>query len=386
MDSDQLRAGLATTALAFRGYNVRNLGRSHELLVHQQYGSIVRQHLSAASQLAADLLERPVDLISQVESQKETTLERYGEAVALLTAMELAQLEILRECFDVDYQQCQLAFGYSLGEITALVTAGVFSLRDALAVPLSLEKDCVSLAEDVTLGILFSRGETIEHERVNRALIAINQQAHGVIGVSAILSPNSLLLLGQADTLDRLYEALNEERPRQLVLRKNKDSWPPLHCPIVWQRQVPDHAAQAMLTLSSGNTAPTYPVLSLVTGQVDYTATNCRDHMRHWVDHPQLLWEAIYQTLKGGTETVVHIGPAPNIIPSTYQRLSSNIETHMKSNLGMRMLSAVAQRPWLNKVLPDRAALLRAPSIQHVVLEDWLLDMPADEDPAVEAG
>ena len=34
MDVDQLRDGLATTAIALRGYNVHNLGRSQELLEH----------------------------------------------------------------------------------------------------------------------------------------------------------------------------------------------------------------------------------------------------------------------------------------------------------------------------------------------------------------
>jgi len=50
------------------------------------------------------------------------------------------------------------------------------------------------------------------------------------------------------------------------------------------------------------------------------------------------------------------------------------VETHNESNLGMRLLSAVAQRPWLQMVLPERTALLRAPAVEHVILEDWLLD------------
>jgi [acyl-carrier-protein] S-malonyltransferase len=115
-------------------------------------------------------------------------------------------------------------------------------------------------------------------------------------------------------------------------------------------------------------------VLSLVSGGLDYGESNCRDLLRRWVDHPQLLWEAVYETLKAGVETVLHVGPGPNIIPSTFQRLSANVETHNESNLGMRLLSAVAQRPWLQKVLPERTALLRAPALQHVILEDWLLE------------
>ena len=40
----------------------------------------------------------------------------------------------------------------------------------------------------------------------------------------------------------------------------------------------------------------------------------------------------------------------------------------------MRALSAVIRRPWLQSLLPRRVALLRAPLMKHVILEDWLLE------------
>lgn len=46
---------------------------------------------------------------------------------------------------------------------------------------------------------------------------------------------------------------------------------------------------------------------------------------------PQLLWDVIYETLRSVIKT------------------------------------------WINLLLPERTALLRAPLIEHVVLEDWLL-------------
>jgi [acyl-carrier-protein] S-malonyltransferase len=377
MDVDQLRDGLATTAIALRGYNVHNLGRSQELLEHDTYGPRMADWLGQGSEIAADLLKRPVDLVSQVKSGTDTTLESYGEAIAMIVSVELAQLEILREDFDVDYTGCQLAFGYSLGEITALVAAGTISFADALAVPLLVSEDCVVLSEGVTLGVLFSREETIDRQEVDLALIIVNQQDDGVVGISAELSPNTLLLMGQSDTLERLRDILCEDKPRHVVLRKNKESWPPLHSPIMWQRNVPNRSAQAMLTISSGNAAPSFPVLSLVTGGMDYTESNCREMLHRWIDHPQLLWDVVYETLKLGVETVVHIGPGPNIIPSTYQRLATDVKAYVESTIGMRLLSAVVQRPWMQMVMPDRTALLRAPSIEHVILEDWLLEASA---------
>jgi [acyl-carrier-protein] S-malonyltransferase len=40
----------------------------------------------------------------------------------------------------------------------------------------------------------------------------------------------------------------------------------------------------------------------------------------------------------------------------------------------MRAVSGLARRPWLAAMLPANAALLRAPYVKHVNLEDWLLE------------
>jgi [acyl-carrier-protein] S-malonyltransferase len=75
-----------------------------------------------------------------------------------------------------------------------------------------------------------------------------------------------------------------------------------------------------------------------------------------------------------GVDTVIHVGPQPSITLATFKRLADNVEAQVKQHLGMRALSGFANRPWLKSLLPARTALLRAPLIQHVVLEDWLLD------------
>src|SRR5687767_8881367 len=107
---------MPSAALSFRGYNVTNLGRTAELLAHPAYGPIVERKLQTASAVAADLLHRPVDLVTRVRSGEETTLESYGDAVALLLAVESAQLELLARFFDVDYHTARFSFGFSLGE------------------------------------------------------------------------------------------------------------------------------------------------------------------------------------------------------------------------------------------------------------------------------
>jgi [acyl-carrier-protein] S-malonyltransferase len=120
-----LQDRLSNAAFVFRGYNVTNLGRSQELLAHHAYGPIVEHYLQEASQVASEMLNRKVDLVARVERGEETDLETYGDAVALIIGIEQAQLRLMEEFFDIDYAKARLSFGYSLGEIGALVAGGV---------------------------------------------------------------------------------------------------------------------------------------------------------------------------------------------------------------------------------------------------------------------
>jgi [acyl-carrier-protein] S-malonyltransferase len=118
--------------------------------------------------------------------------------------------------------------------------------------------------------------------------------------------------------------------------------------------------------------------VSLVTGGADYNEYNARSILNRWTDHPQRVWDVVYETLSAGVDAVIHVGPEPNLFPATYRRLSENIQqqTSGKSpgSISLRVVSGFARRPWLTAVLPSRTALLRAPFLQHVILEDWLLE------------
>jgi len=372
MEPKELKARLESTVFAFRGYNVTNLGRSPELLAHQAYGPIVRECLESASSVCADETEKPVDLVGRVRRREEASLDDYAEAVALIMAMEQAQIRVLGEQFGIELKRAPFTMGYSLGEITAVALGGVLELSDAMRVPLALAEDCAALAHDVSLGVLFSRGKLLPLNAIRKLCLEINQAATGVIGISSILSPNSILLMGQGDTLAR-FKAAMRQLPDRMTLRKNDHKFPPLHTPIVWQRNICDRAAVLMQTLRGGLSAPEPKVLSLVTGKCSYTDVNARQILQDWTDHPQLLWDVVYELLRSDVDTVVHVGPEPNIMPATFTRLKDNVETETKGKVGMRALTAVVDHPWIKRLLPERTALLRAPMITQIILEDWLL-------------
>lgn len=367
-----------TAAFAFRGYNTTNLGRTAELLAQPVYGPIVERWLAKASEICHKVTGKTVDLVARARRGEETTLESYHEAISLVVSVSLAQLELLETFHATPYANARLAFGYSLGELTAVSAGGTFRMNEALHVPLAMSEDCVALAHDVTMGVLFSRGPVLDPEDVQRLCLSINLEGSGVIAVSSYLAPNACLLLGQGTTIDRFAERMPTAFSSRVHLRRNKDRWPPMHTPLVWERNISNRCGVLMHTLRGGVQKPHPPVISLVTGKMSYTDTNVRSHFYRWIDQPQRLWDAVYETLALGVKTVVHVGPDPNLIPATFNRLSENVQSQLAgyspSSLGLRAMSAAAARPWLGAVLPSRTALLRAPLVRHVILEDWLLE------------
>ena len=119
---------LGFTAFAFRGYNTTNLGRSGELLAHPAYGSVLERHLAEASQIASDVRQRHVDLVARVREGRETSLETYDEAIAMIVSVEMAQLEMLEQFFDVRLNRCaddfRLQPGRAVGPVRGRRVAG----------------------------------------------------------------------------------------------------------------------------------------------------------------------------------------------------------------------------------------------------------------------
>ena len=375
---------LSTTAFAFRGYNVANLGRTPELLAHPVYGCMIEKQLVRASELYEATTGLTADLVERVRKQRESTPATYPEDLALIVAVELAQLNILQEHFDVSISGAQLSVGYSLGEVTALVCSGVFDLESALPPILTLAADAQQLGNDVTMGILFSRGDALDLDLIRSACVTVSAAGQGCISISSLLSPNSLLLLGQGDTIDQIKAHLAESYPARLHLKKDPNRWPPLHSTITRQRNLPNRTSVMLDTIAGGLQAPTPPIISCVTGEISYNTFNSRELIAQWIDQPQRLWDVVNQLLSEGVETVVHVGPGPNIIPATMSRLSNNVESQMSdgslTGLGLRAISKIVRRsrPWLAPLLSSNTTLLRAPFVKQVVLEDWLLDNSPD--------
>ena len=109
-----------------------------------------------------------------------------------------------------------------------------------------------------------------------------------------------------------------------------------------------------------------------------YDEWNSRAILADWTDHPQRLWDVMENTLASGAEIVLHVGPEPKLFPTGFDRLLSNrimkqLKMRHLDRLGSSVIPSLSRNSWLNRKLPANAVLLRAPFLNHIILEDWLL-------------
>src|SRR5262249_7142667 len=154
-------------------------------------------------------------------------------------------------------------------------------------------------------------------------------EGNGSIGISTHLSPNSLIVLGQGDCIDRFQARMKDALSAPAHLRKNPHRWPPMHTWICKQRNIADRAWVMLEKAAGGFTAPTPPIISCVTGEMSYNEFNSRKLLSEWVDTPQRFWDVVDKTLAAGVETIIHCGPEPNIAPATFNRLTINIQNQL---------------------------------------------------------
>lgn len=369
------RKHLKYAALALRGYNITNHGKTKQLLKHSRHGKTLVKYLEQGSQIATKVLEKPVDLLQITQEERFCTLETYAEDLALIIAVELAHVEMLLDDLSANLNECKCLLGYSLGEVAAVIVTGIFTFEQAITPVLKLAYDSAELARSTTMGILFSRGPALSFEMIEKCCLEISCEGQGTLSISTYLSPNTVLLLGQHATLDVFKDRCLKLLPKGTQLRKNPHQWPPLHTPIVRHKFISNKAALLLEQTSGGFIKPSPPILSCVTGDYSYTELNCREIFVRWTESPQRLWQALHKLLEENCEIMIHLGPEPNIIPATMSRLSANVSSYMNpatwTGYGIQTLSQnSASRRWLAKLISIDSAVLRTPFVQQVVLED----------------
>ncbi|HBN77572.1 MAG TPA: hypothetical protein DD473_17535 [Planctomycetaceae bacterium] len=365
-------------AVSFRGYNITNAGQTAALLKHSLLGPLLHDRLQQADILCADALGIKTTLQKDLELNRPSDLSTYSQDLAMIVAVELAHWDAMLEVLGDRRKQIRVLTGYSLGEITATIVSGLFDYEHAMGPVLELSRDAAELAPNVTMGVLFSRGPELDLELIRQQCEVITCQGNGVLAISTYLAPNTVLLMGEGNTVDRFKETMQADFPKTTHLRKNPNHWPPLHTPIVLQKHLRDRAAVMLQTSACCTELPDYPILSCVTGDIAYNGHNSRQLITDWVDHPQQLWKCVHAILEMGIDSLIHLGPEPNILPATLTRISENVQAQLNQpnwyGYGLRTLSKwTAHRRWLAQMMTRDAVLMRAPYVTQVNLEDHFL-------------
>lgn len=192
----------------------------------------------------------------------------------------------------------QWVAGHSLGEYSALVTAGVLPLSDAVvAVRRRGEymQDAVPVGEGAMAAILMLDLEAIER--------ACREAAQGqVVSPANINSPGQVVIAGHAAAVDRASELCKNAGAKRAIRLPVSA---PFHCALMMPAQ--ERLAVDLSRLAFAD--PVVPVVNNVDARVVRSGAECRDGLVRQVSAP-VQWQSSVERLRGeGVTTFVEVGP-----------------------------------------------------------------------------
>lgn len=233
------------------------------------------------------------DLVSLVFAGSEEEIKATNRSQIAITAVNLAARRVLAE----HGIESAAAAGFSLGEYSALVDAGVLAEADAL----SLVAERGRIMEEVSRSLDSEGGSAgmaavlgIDADAIQQALAGAGI---GDVYPANLNSPVQTVLSGTAAGLARAEPVLKEAGARRVIVLKVSG---PFHSPLMEQARV----RFADVLSNVGFSDPSKPVYSNVTGTLiatgDEARTLCADQLVkpvRWVDEERLIARDEYDEL-----------------------------------------------------------------------------------------
>ena len=189
--------------------------------------------------------------------------------------------------------------GFSLGEYSALVAAGVLSAKDALKViqiRADAMQDAVPVGQGAMAAVMKQDAETVKAlcDEVDGYVIPVNYNCPGQIVVS-----------GENDAVDRLMEIAKERKIRTVKLAVSA----PFHCAMM--SPASEKLAEAFKEITFGKTQlPCYSNVDAAPYRedADVAAQLCRQAKS------PVLWEQTIRNMAAdGVDTFVEVGPGTTL-------------------------------------------------------------------------
>ena len=192
----------------------------------------------------------------------------------------------------------QWVAGHSLGEYSALVTAGVLSLRDAVVAVRrrgQYMQEAVPVGEGAMAAILALDLAAIEQ--------ACREAAQGqVVSPANINSPGQVVIAGHVPAVDRASELCKKAGAKR-ALRLPVSA--PFHCALMKPAQ--ERLARDLEGVAFS--APSVPLVNNVDATVVRSAAACRDGLVRQVSGTVRWQESVERLVREGVDTFVEVGP-----------------------------------------------------------------------------
>jgi len=188
--------------------------------------------------------------------------------------------------------------GHSLGEYSALVTAGVLSLRDAVVTVRrrgQYMQEAVPVGEGSMAAILGLELPAVE--------AACQEAAQGqVVAPANVNSPGQVVIAGHAAAVDRASERCKQAGAKR-ALRLPVSA--PFHCALMMPAQQRLAADLALLSLDDA----LVPLVNNVDARPVRAAAEIRDGLVRQVSGTVRWQESVERLAREGVDTVVEVGP-----------------------------------------------------------------------------
>jgi malonyl CoA-acyl carrier protein transacylase len=318
-------------AFVFPGQGTHYAGMGHDL-----YRSfpVIREWMDRAAAVA------DFDLLHLMFHDQEKNLRKTRWQQPALFAMETA---MARYFFSLGIRPVAMA-GHSLGELTALCMAGVYSLEDGFKIvnkrALCMDK---AAAANIDPGIMAATDAPMD-------LLDRMRKGCDDIHIGNINSPNQIVLSGSTESVRDFCSRLKEMGHRTTLLRVSMA----FHSPVMkvihdelaaFIAQIPFHSPR--IPVISNTTRMPYPsdpkaIKKILMSHLESTV--------HWMDNVQTLWN------NHGVRLFVEVGPGDVISDLVADTLaeSTNIQTCLSSEESLTMKRGLAKLFVHGHLTPER--------------------------------
>jgi [acyl-carrier-protein] S-malonyltransferase len=192
----------------------------------------------------------------------------------------------------------QWVAGHSLGEYSALVTAGVLSLRDAVV---AVRRRGEYMQEAVPVGVgAMAAILALDLPAIEQAC---REAAQGqVVSPANINSPGQVVIAGHAAAVDRASELCKKAGAKRAIRLPVSA---PFHCALMMPAQ--ERLARDLARLSFAEAA--VPVVNNVDATVVRSPDSCRDGLVRQVSGTVRWQESVERLVREGVSTFVEVGP-----------------------------------------------------------------------------